>query len=66
MIVGTSIAKPSRGSSNQQLDIRNLFCSEQLRDAELKAENGREDGGPAFHSKQVTTAGRPEWPASKL
>ena len=63
---GTYIAKSARGSSNQQLDNRNLFCSERLRDAELNAENGGEDGGPAFHSKQVTTAGRPEWPASKL
>ena len=46
---GTNIAIPSRGSSSST--VRNLFCSERLRDAELSAENGREDGGPAFHSK---------------
>lgn len=34
----------------RQFDKRNLFCSEQLRDAELTVKDGREDGGPAFHS----------------
>src|SRR5262249_15440678 len=46
---GTNIAVRSCGSSSST--VRNLFCSERLRDAELSAENGREDGGPAFHSK---------------
>jgi hypothetical protein len=41
----------------RQFEI-NLFCSEQLRDAELKVENGGEDGGPAFHSKPSLIAGR--------
>ncbi len=51
-VSGTNIAKPRCGSSSSTVRNRNLFCSEQLKDAELNAENGREDGGPAFHSKQ--------------
>jgi len=57
---GTTIATAGRGSSSSTVRNRNLFCSEQLRDAELNAENGREDGGPAFHSKQSHNGGQAE------
>jgi len=60
MVGGTCIAKPARGSSRSTVRNINLFCSEQLRDAELNAENGREDGGPAFHSKQSHNGGQAE------
>jgi hypothetical protein len=52
LAAGTTVAQTRRGSSSSTVRNRNLFCSEQLRDAELNAENGREDGGPAFHSTQ--------------
>jgi hypothetical protein len=55
---GTTIAPASHGSSSSTVRYRNLFCSEQLKDAELNAENGREDGGPAFHSKQCHKGGQ--------
>jgi len=59
-MAGTTIATGARGSSSSTVRNRNLFCSEQLRDAELNAENGREDGGPAFHSKQSHNGGQAE------
>jgi len=44
---GTNIAPASIGSSSQQFD-RNLFCSEQLRDAELSGEEWKGGWGPCL------------------
>ena len=58
---GTIIAQTSHGSVTFAVGFRNLFCSEQTAGCRTKAEDGREDGGPAFHSKHSH-----EWRAAAL
>ncbi len=56
---GITIAEAAPGSSSSTVRNRNLFCSEQLRDAELmRRMEGRMGALPSIQSK-VTRASRP-------